>query len=96
MAAKKKDRIVSESETHVVLTKYPQRLMFLLTISGIMTVLFCAWTWAALRQATMPWYVIGMPMVFIGLLTNFLQPEEEWNYTPWQQSTQKYEKNIYD
>jgi len=82
--------------THVTLIKYPGRLFFSLFVSLIMTVGFAAWIWAGLRNESMNWLTIGLPLVFIGLLTNVLQPEEEWTYTPWQETPQKYEKNIYD
>lgn len=97
MAAKeKKTRDMGQGVTHVVLTKYPARNAFTLFITIALTALFAAWIWAGLRRGDMPWFAIGLPLIFIGLLTSFLQPEEQWNYTPWQETTQKYEKNIYD
>jgi cbb3-type cytochrome oxidase subunit 3 len=62
----------------------------------LLTILFTAWIWMALRRGDMPWYTVSLPLIFIGLLATLLQPEEEWQYTPWQDATQKYEKNIYD
>jgi hypothetical protein len=96
MAKSSKQRTVNLSDTSVVLVKYPARRAFSLIVAVVLIVLFTAWIWAALKRGDMPWYAIGVPLVFIGLLTSFLQPEEEWLYTPWQETTQKYEKNIYD
>jgi cbb3-type cytochrome oxidase subunit 3 len=97
MASKeKKSKIVKVSDTHVTLTKYPARNVFTLIVTVLLTILFAAWVWAALRRGELPWYAIALPMIFIGVLTTLLQPEEEWNYSPWQDATQKYEKNIYD
>lgn len=96
MANDKKQKNLDHAATHVVLTKYPARKAFLLVITCVLTVLFTLWIWAGMKRSDMPWIAIGLPMIFIGMLANFLQPEEEWNYTPWQETTQKYEKNIYD
>lgn len=84
------------SETKVQLVRYPKRLYFNIFITVILTALFSGWIWANLQLKVVPWYVIALPLIFIGMLTNFLQAEEEWQYTPWQNATQKYEKNIYE
>jgi hypothetical protein len=84
------------SETTVQLATYPARKYFNAFITVVLTIAFTGWIWANLQRKTVPWYVIAIPIIFIGMLTNFLQDEEEWQYTAWQNSTQKYEKNIYD
>lgn len=95
MAAKKvKD--LKHDHTHVALIRYKGRRMFSVFLTVVLTGVFSGWIWVGLRSHDMAWYSIALPMVFIGLLTLVLQPEEEWTYTPWQESTQKYEKNIYD
>lgn len=81
-------------ETKVQLLVFPRRLYFNIFITMVLTAIFSGWVWINLQQKTVPWYVIAIPMIFIGMLTNFLQTEEEWQYTPWQNATQKYEKNI--
>lgn len=88
--------IPDRSETKVQLVRYPKRLYFNIFITIVLTVLFSGWIWANLQLKTVPWYIIGLPLIFIGMLTNFLQVEEEWQYTPWQNATQKYEKNIHE
>jgi hypothetical protein len=90
----KKD--VGSFDTHVVLYQYPARRAFLLMVTVVLSLLFAIWLWACMRKGDVPWYLIGLPMIFIGMLANFIQPSEEWQYTPWQAATQKYEKNIYD
>lgn len=82
--------------THVRLIKYPARRFFSVTVTLVLTVFFAAWIWAGLRKGNIPWYAMALPMVFVGLLTTLLQTEEEWEYTPWQDAPQKYEKNIYE
>ena len=89
-------KTVDQNETKVQLVRYPKRLYFNIFIAMILTALFTGWIWANLQLKTVPWYVIALPLIFIGMLTNFLQVEEEWQYTPWQNATQKYEKNIYE
>lgn len=82
---------------YVKLTLYPKRRLFNLAITGILILLFSTWIWANLAQKRADhWFLIGLPMIFLGLLTNFLMPVEEWSYGPWQDASQKYEKNIYD
>ncbi len=93
----KKDTSASTSVSPLVtLVRYPARKFFTISVTIGLTALFSAWIWTALRRGDMPWYAIAAPVVFLGLLSTILQPEEEWVYTPWQEATQKYEKNIYD
>ncbi len=80
----------------VVLTKFPKRLTFTVFMVFVLTAIFSVWIWAAFRRGDMSWYTVGLPLIFVGMLVNFIHPEEEWQYTPWQEATQKYEKNIYD
>jgi fatty acid desaturase len=98
MAKQQKTATVENKEivTHVRLLKYPAKKAFSVFVTGVLTVFFAAWIWAGLRKGNIPWYAMAVPMVFVGLLTTLLQPEEEWEYTPWQEAPQKYEKNIYD
>lgn len=94
--AKKQVSLGNEAR-YVKLLYYPKRRMFTLTVCSILTVLFSSWLWANLQQKNgVHWFVISLPMIFLGLLTNFLPPDEEWSYGPWQDSSQKNERNIYE
>ena len=84
-----------KSNPYVTMVKFPQRRVFLILVCILLTALFSIWIWANLHQnRNAPWAVIALPMIFIGMLANFVMPTEEWQYTPWQEATQKYEKNI--
>ena len=94
--AKKQGKLSNEAR-YVKLLYYPKRRVFTLTVSTILTVLFSSWLWINLQQKNGDhWFMIGLPMIFLGLLTNFLQPDEEWSYGPWQDASQKNERNIYE
>jgi hypothetical protein len=95
--AKKKLKVGAGDSKYVTLNIYTKRRAFTLFLCVLLTLLFSSWIWGNLAQNRgSHWFWIGLPMVFIGLLANFLLPAEEWSYGPWQDSTQKYERNIYD
>jgi hypothetical protein len=95
--ARKKSAPISNESKYVALNIYAKRRAFTIFLCLLLTFLFSSWIWGNLAQKRGDhWFVIGLPMIFIGLLTNFLLPVEEWSYGPWQDSTQKYERNIYD
>lgn len=93
----KEKAALSNDAKYVKLNIFPKRRAFILIVCGMLTFLFSSWIWANLAQKRGDhWFMIALPMIFLGLLTNFLPPVEEWSYGPWQDSSQKYEKNIYD
>lgn len=94
MSKGKPRKIFDKTETSVQLVTYPAKKVFNVFITIVLTLIFTAWIWAHIQRDTVPWYVIALPLVFIGMLTTLLQDEEEWQYTPWQNATQKYEKNV--
>jgi hypothetical protein len=88
---------VGNTAKYVKLLSFPKRRAFTLTVCMILTVLFSAWIWVNLQQKNGGhWFILSIPMIFFGLFTNFLPPDEEWSYGPWQDASQKYERNIYD
>jgi hypothetical protein len=95
--ASKKPANLSHDSKYVTLNIYSKRRVFTLMVTIILTLVFSSWIWGNLAQKRGDhWFMIALPLIFIGLLTNFLLPVEEWSYGPWQESTQKYERNIYD
>jgi hypothetical protein len=97
MAKQKIAKSNSDESKYVRLLIHSKRRAFTVFTTVALTFLFSTWVWANLAQKRGDqWFMIALPLIFIGLLTNFILPVEEWNYGPWQDSTQKYEKNIYD
>lgn len=93
----RKQASLNNDEKYVKLVIYKKRKWFTLFVCLAMTIGFTMWIWANLAQKRGDhWFVIALPLIFLGLLTNFLQPVEEWSYGPWQDSSQMCEKNIYD
>ena len=83
--------------TSVKLIRHRGRMAFTILATMVLTfVFFLLIVSGTSGRVGIAWYALSVPIIFLGLLTNLLQPEEEWQYTPWQQATQKYEKNIYD
>ena len=88
---------LSNEAKYVKLNIYPKQRAFTLIVFCLLTFLFSSWIWANLAQKRGEyWFMIALPMIFVDLLTNVLPPVEEWSYGPWQDASQKYEKNIYD
>jgi hypothetical protein len=91
------DKSLANEAKYVKLNMYPKRRAFIILICSLLTFFCSSWIWINLTQKRADhWFIISLPMIFVGLLTNFLAPAEEWKYGPWQESSQKYEKNIYD
>lgn len=93
--AKEKVRLDNEAR-YVKLLYYPKRRAFTMTICSLLTLFFSSWLWINIQQKNGHWFMVALPMIFLGLLTNFLPPDEEWSYGPWQDASQKNERNIYE
>lgn len=85
-----------KSEKFVSLLIYPKRRWLVIFLTALLAAIFSIWIAKFLLQNKSSWVLVGVPMTLIGLLTVFLPPSEEWSYLPWQDASQKYEKNIYD
>jgi hypothetical protein len=97
MSKSKQKATNGDDAKYVKLLVHARRRAFVIFTTAILTALFSSWIWINLAQKRGDhWFLFSLPLIFIGLLANFVQPVEEWSYGPWQEATQKYEKNIYN
>ena len=94
--AKGKESLSSDLK-YVKLIVYPKRRAANIMICLLLTILATFWIdFHFLKAHVSAWQAIALPIILLGSLLVFLLPTEEWSYGPWQDASQKYEKNIYD